>query len=342
MACADIASAGIVVIGRNEGDRLRRCLESVIRPAVKVVYVDSGSTDASVAMARQMGAEVVELDMSIPFCAARARNAGYQHLVAVDPAIRFVQFVDGDCELACDWLQYAVNFLEKNTRAAIVVGWLREKSPEMSVYNRIGDLEWNLAGVGELESVGGIFLIRRESFDSVNGFDPTISAGEEPELCQRLNRLGWKFFRLDRGMALHDLAMMHFGQWYRRHVRTGYAGLDVANRFGLERFKKITRRARLWSIVFMLTWAVCLIAGLIGGTHSGVAAVVLATGVWVVRWCRIAWASWRNGVSASLAAIYAGFTVISFWPQMSGQLMYWRDRANGRAARLLEHKGVVR
>ena len=65
-------SIGVVAIGRNEGDRLRVCLTSALRDSNHVVYVDSGSTDGSVAMVRELGATVVELDLSIPFTAARA------------------------------------------------------------------------------------------------------------------------------------------------------------------------------------------------------------------------------------------------------------------------------
>ena len=55
---------GIVAIGRNEGERLKRCLQAVVGGAATVVYVDSNSTDDSVAVARDAGATVVELDMS--------------------------------------------------------------------------------------------------------------------------------------------------------------------------------------------------------------------------------------------------------------------------------------
>ncbi|HLL88750.1 MAG TPA: hypothetical protein VK324_05565, partial [Tepidisphaeraceae bacterium] len=65
---------GIIAIGRNEGERLRLCLRSVVGRGMPVVYVDSKSTDGSPDLARSLGAEVVELDMSIPFSAARARN----------------------------------------------------------------------------------------------------------------------------------------------------------------------------------------------------------------------------------------------------------------------------
>src|SRR5687767_7045111 len=42
---------GVVAIGRNEDQRLVRCLESMPRTIRKAVYVDSGSTDDSVANA---------------------------------------------------------------------------------------------------------------------------------------------------------------------------------------------------------------------------------------------------------------------------------------------------
>ena len=68
---------GVVIIGRNEGERLRRCLTSVVGRGLTVVYVDSNSTDGSAGLARAMGADVVELDMSRPFTMGRGRNVGW-------------------------------------------------------------------------------------------------------------------------------------------------------------------------------------------------------------------------------------------------------------------------
>src|SRR4051794_959052 len=100
MSGVDSQTVGIVVIGRNEGERLRRCLLSVIGTGRAVAYVDSGSSDGSVELAKRLGATVVELDMSRPFTAARARNAGFERLTQVAPDLAYVQFVDGDCEIA--------------------------------------------------------------------------------------------------------------------------------------------------------------------------------------------------------------------------------------------------
>lgn len=45
-------SLGVVVIGRNEGERLKRCLASLLGNVDQIVYVDSGSTDGSVQLAQ--------------------------------------------------------------------------------------------------------------------------------------------------------------------------------------------------------------------------------------------------------------------------------------------------
>src|SRR5262245_4966207 len=98
----DLGRFGVVVIGRNEGKRLITCLRSV-STAAAVVYVDSNSTDGSVKAARELGTHVVELDLSTPFTAARARNAGFSCLLSIVPEMPYVQFVDGDCELIDTW-----------------------------------------------------------------------------------------------------------------------------------------------------------------------------------------------------------------------------------------------
>ena len=175
---------GVVVIGRNEGERLRRCLSAVCVRNVTVVYVDSNSTDGSSELARTQGAEVVELDLSQPFTAARARNAGFARLEQIDADVRFVQFVDGDCELVDGWLAQASGVLEERPEVAVVCGRRRERFPEQSIYNRLADLEWNTP-VGEAKYCGGDAMMRVAAFRQVGGFNPDLIAGEEPELCVR-------------------------------------------------------------------------------------------------------------------------------------------------------------
>src|SRR5690349_9304100 len=147
-------SIGVVAIGRNEGERLRACLVSARRDCNAVVYVDSGSSDDSLSLARSLGVHVVELDLSIPFTAARARNEGFAKLKQVDPQIEFVQFVDGDCEIIAGWIERARTQLAAMPKAAVVCGRRRERFPDASIYNRLCDMEWNTP-IGQTKSCGG-------------------------------------------------------------------------------------------------------------------------------------------------------------------------------------------
>ena len=122
----DFGRVGVVAIGRNEGERLQRCLRSIPKGVVRVVYVDSGSTDDSVGFAHGIGAEVVALDMSIPFTAARSRNAGFARLNQLHPQLELVQFVDGDCSLAEGWLATAIAALDARPEVVAVAGRRRE------------------------------------------------------------------------------------------------------------------------------------------------------------------------------------------------------------------------
>ena len=122
-----MSDLGIVTIGRNEGERLCRCLNSLVGHGLTVVYVDSNSTDGSVELAHSLDVEVVQLDLSQPVCVPRARNEGFERLCQVNPEVRFVQFVDGDCEMVEGWLDRARQVLENRPDVALVTGRRRER-----------------------------------------------------------------------------------------------------------------------------------------------------------------------------------------------------------------------
>lgn len=213
---------GAVIIGRNEAKSLPVCIASIRAKIDTAIYVDSGSTDESVSLARNMGCIVVELDHNHGFTAARARNAGFARLMEVQPATELVQFIDGDCELADGWLDAAIDNMLHASGLGAVCGRRRERYPQASRYNRLCDIEWNTP-VGETHSCGGDVLMRADAFASVGGFKPSLIAGEEPELCYRLRRAGWKVQRIAAEMTLHDAAITRFGQWWQRNRRNGHA-----------------------------------------------------------------------------------------------------------------------
>jgi GT2 family glycosyltransferase len=327
---AAIASmTGVVVIGRNEGDRLRRCLASEVRQAPLVVYVDSGSTDGSVSLAKSLGAEVVELDPSRPFTAARARNEGFKRLRDMRPELSFVQFVDGDCELCAGWLAKAAQFLGDHEDVAAVSGWLREKYPENSIYNTLCDIEWDTP-VGEAKTCGGIAMFRASAFERVQGFRIDLIAGEEPELCVRVRALGWRVWRVVDEMALHDSAMLRFGQWWKRSLRAGHAFAQGAALHGASPERHNVREsysAWFWALgipIFALLATVLL--GPVG---------LLTFAVYPIQVVRLAL---RGRRSARENWLNAAFLVIGKFPGMLGQLQYFARRKLGRPSRLIEYK----
>lgn len=310
------SQVGVVVIGRNEGERLQRCLQSVVKQTKNVVYVDSGSFDGSVDFAMSMGIYVVELDVSVPFSAGRARNEGFDCLVTKCAGIKYVQFIDGDCELFDDWLIVASDFLKNHQDVAIVAGRRKERFPEESIYNLLCDIEWNTP-VGEAKSCGGDFLIRIEAFRIVKGFNPIVIAGEEPELCYRLRQMGLKIYRLDYLMTIHDAAITKFSQWWSRAIRSGHAYAQGCALHGLQRERFCLRDSlRIWFWSFILP---LLIGFSVIVNNSGF--IVLAL-LYPAHVARITLKMESRLKSWKLASLYAFFIVVSRLPQLIGQLFF--------------------
>ncbi|WP_082992831.1 glycosyltransferase family 2 protein [Erythrobacter sp. QSSC1-22B] len=245
---------GAVVIGRNEGDGLLRCLASLRPDCEKIVYVDSGSNDGSAAAAAALGADVVDLDLSSPFTAARARNAGFRRLNEISPNLAYVQFVDGDCEVIEGWIKAAEEFLGSRADVVAVCGRRMERSPNASIYNAMCHREWNTP-VGSADSFGGDFLIRSDAFAQVGGFSDEQVAHEEPELCGRLRAAGFRIWRIEAAMTLHDAKIFRLKQFYTRNRRAGFGIAQALVRSGLTidpGGKAILRRALTWTFAPLL------------------------------------------------------------------------------------------
>lgn len=318
---AGFSDIGAVVIGRNEGARLVACLEALKGRVACIVYVDSGSTDGSLAAAGTAGAEVVRLPDGEPFTAARARNAGLDRLGTED--LRYVQFIDGDCELRPDWLGGAREFLEAHPQVAVACGRRRERHPEASLWNRLIDAEWDTP-VGPALACGGDALMRFKAVIAVGGYDPTLIAGEEPELCLRLRGAGWEVRRLDAEMTLHDAAMTRFSQWWQRCRRAGFAyaeGVAMHGRAPEHHNVGRLRRALFWG-------AVLPILVLIGAFFTPW--VLLLALVWPAQVARLAW--------HGMGWIRAFFLMLGKFPEARGAADYlWRRLRRG-PARLIEYK----
>jgi glycosyltransferase involved in cell wall biosynthesis len=321
---------GSVVIGRNEGERLKLCLASLTNQMNFIVYVDSGSTDNSVENATALGVNVVKLDLNLPFTAARARNEGFKRLIEIYPKIEYVQFVDGDCEVAITWLTDSVGFLDFNCQYAVVCGRRRERYPEHSIFNLMCDAEWDTP-IGEAKVCGGDALMRVKAFLEIEGYRDQLIAGEEPELCVRLRKCGWQVWRLNSEMTLHDAAITKFGQWWKRTVRSGYAFAEGAYLHGAppeRHWVRESRRSLMWGLIIPVF---AMLTGIISWQYTMMVALIypLQIGRLMLK---------NKQESKPYPLEIAVFSVLGKFAEVYGQLKFYYQRLFSMPAQLIEYK----
>ena len=326
----------VVVIGRNEGERLTRCLQSVQAMhnpggAVEIIYVDSASRDDSVMRARALGARVIEVRPERP-SAALGRNAGWREARG-----EYVLFLDGDTVLHVDFVADSMaEFVD--AKVAVVWGHRREIHPEQSLFNRVLDLDW-IYPPGPSDFCGGDAIMRRSVLDEVDGFDASLIAGEEPELCQRMRAKGYTILHVDRPMTGHDLAMNRWPAYWRRAFRAGYAYADVSDRMKEGPFPLWVREARRnlihASVLLGLTLAVVIAGFAVGSVWPllllppALAALALRTAV------KVSWKARDDKLTLLLYGMHSHFQQI---PIFFGQLAWMRDRWRSKKRLLIEYK----
>ena len=343
---------GVVVIGRNEGERLKRCLASILaQHQGPVVYVDSGSSDGSVEYAQSVGVDVVDLDMTRPFTMARGRNAGLNYLVEQYPECQFVQFVDGDCEVAVGWIDHGLKFLEQNTQYAGVCGNRTERNPQATLYNQLIDMEWQ-GNEGEVDACGGDAIYKVSSFQEAGQFNEAMIAGEEADLCLRLRYQGCHLMRLDLPMTFHDANLHRFVQWWCRSVRCGHAyaqGYDLHRRDALDGKQHYQRKALFSSLAYGLGLPALMVLLMIMQLMLSLSDVnqlfLLTAGMMMLSfYVRIAICALRsksdsrNSVKQRL--LYALFIALGKFPEAQGVLRYWINRIRGKASKIIEYRQV--
>jgi glycosyltransferase involved in cell wall biosynthesis len=254
--------ASFVVIGLNEAEHLAESIASCLhqglgRDEIQIIYVDSGSTDGSIEIAEKAGADRILQLGTDGRNAARARNLG---LAEVET--EFVQFVDGDTQLAAGWLEDAIAALEADPRLAGAEGDLHEAHPSANLYHRVCELDWP-SSPGQVAFASGNSVYRVAAIKEVGGFDPRMHVGEEPELGARLREKGWRFLHVDRVMGHHDLDMKGFGDWLRRGYKSGLACAMVVRSTGGWRsgfWRERLRESLAQSAVLLAPWLIALFA----------------------------------------------------------------------------------
>jgi len=324
---------GFVAIGRNEGERLRSCLKAIksLHPNSPVVYVDSGSTDASVEFAQSLGIPVVQLDQNTPFTAARGRNAGAETLISQYPDLEYIQFLDGDCELLKDWIEAGLSALSADD-VGIVSGRRSELYPHASIYNYLMDKEWNTEP-GEVLGVPGDMLVKVQLYRDLGGFRAELIAGEDFDFCLRAKYLGYSTLRVDAMMSMHDANILSFSQWYKRVRRGGHAWANLRSLHQTPEGRTFQQK-----IISILVWAALYPALLLGCLivypYALVPLVLLQLGM-VVR-CAIR--ERGRGEPTSKAMAYASLVYLAKYAELQGLVEYWSIRLKRGTHTLIEYK----
>ncbi len=316
---------GVVVIGRNEGERLKKCLHSVIGVVSHIVYVDSGSSDDSVLFASGLGVHIVDLDLSEPFTAARARNEGFTKLLTEFSDIEYVQFVDGDCEFIEGWFDRALERFRQDSvenTLGVVFGLRKERFPDASVYNYQADRDWQVPA-GYTETCGGDALMSVQAFKAMSGYNANLIAGEEPDLCLRLRRGGWNIVSLAADMTWHDSDLHSLYQWYKRAVRTGHAFAEVA-----WKHRKFPERYWFRHNARIFGWGLLLpiVFGLLSLYNIRLLGLFLIYPIQVLR------------IAIKEDWLYAYFCVLVKFPQAIGQAKFFFNKLLGKKSALIEYK----
>lgn len=309
---------GVVVIGKNEGQHICQCLLSLMSKAESLVYVDSDSTDDSVEQVSSLGVKVISLDSTIPLSAARARNVGANYLLELNPGIVFIQFVDGDTFLANDWLENAARKLDANTDIAVVCGQLTENSTQSSIYNRLCNLEWSTPE-GEVCACGGNMMVRAAVFQEIEGFNETLIAGEDPELCLRVRQKNRKIFKLNDQMGWHNAEMTSFWQWWKRTVRGGYAYAQ-----GAWLHRRLPERYCVKESISIWFWGLLLpLLAVISIWPTGGLSLLFLLIMYLILLGRIYYSMKIRGFSTEEGLLYAVFCTLGKFPELIGQIKFY-------------------
>jgi GT2 family glycosyltransferase len=211
-----------------------------------------------------------------------------------------------------------------------VCGRRRERFPELSVYNRLCDLEWDTP-VGQARAFGGDVMIRAAAFQDVGGYRSDLIAGEDPELAIRLRQAGGQVWRIDADMTLHDAAMTRFSQWWRRSVRAGYAyalGASIHGASPERHWVRESRRPWIWGF---FAPALGVLSALAGSFKVSITVVL----VFVFQWGRL---FIRLPGNRRLRLGSATFSIIGKFAEFTGQVRFLWHRFARKKARLIEYK----
>ena len=250
-----------IVIGRNEGWKLTKCLESIYKAIsvnnlqAEVIYVDSQSKDDSITRAKKFDKIRIFQLLEKKVNAAKARNVG-----AKEATGKYLFFLDGDMELFPEFLTHA--FSTKETLVHPLVGGRLEHH----YYNEKWALLDKKIFLTHKNPVfkpiaGGTFIIEKTLWDSVDGMDNRFVVSEDPELGLRLAEKGVLLKSIPHFLGIHHTQIpTNKGQVKKiftfRHL---YSSMliyrkNLFNKYSIKRFIKFEKSqgVLLFTVIFSI------------------------------------------------------------------------------------------
>jgi len=253
----------------------------------------------------------------------------------LDPAKRLV--------LAARHVAYGEDLIQEHNIGAGIYGDRREMRTADSIYNAIFDMDWNAASSeGSNWSIyfGGDALVRRAALASVGGYNESLIAGEEPDMCRRMRGLGNRILHIDVPMTLHDLAMYTIEQYWRRSVRTGYAYAEISSMYANTNdplWSAESRSNATRGVFWTCGPAFAVLLSLLMWSLLPIALFLLAA---LALFARTAMKVRSRTDSLKLLLAYSIHSHLQQVPIFFGQLRYRRQRQRGGKAVIIEYKSI--
>jgi glycosyltransferase involved in cell wall biosynthesis len=293
----------VVIIGKDEEQNLGACIRSVRAmeyPAerLEIIYVDTGSSDRSVEIAR--GMQVIAVEEKSPFPSpGLARNRGMR-----EARHDIIHFIDGDMTIARDYLKEAVRLLDTGD-IVCVIGDVRERNSEKSFLARVLNYPWSSREAGFVDAPGGGGTFKKVALQTVGGYNPLILKGQETELGYRIHERGYKIYKIEHLMAVHNYGIARLYDLLSRSYRMGASYGMIMTMPQSRSYADLTRRARNLLLQGILLTA--LIASLlVTGRLLLLVAIPFAVAIYVL------FRHWREIVVEKKPNGYAYYLLMQF------------------------------
>ncbi len=258
-------TVSIIIKALNEERRIAAAIESALAALPdgqgEVILADSGSTDRTIEIAKQYPIVIAQIEAPAKPSCGLGPQLGYQY-----SRYPYICLIDGDMEIAPDFIAPALQYLQENPRVAGVAGHVVEQNHESLEYVRRDQIKVAYKGVGTVDRINCGGLYRREAIEEVGYFsDRNLHSYEEYDLGVRLRTKGWTLFRLDRRFVYHtghevNAYSLLVRRWRSKYIRG--IGELLRGAVGKPHLKNLfveLPELRLWMMVYGWIFAMLMV-----------------------------------------------------------------------------------